>query len=406
MPSRLYSFLVATGVFGILSGAFFIIVYLPVQSSRLTYTAQNPTTTQAAAVLTSFGIGNPSDYYVVTVPSATSSAPTTATLTPNSPIKQTTPPAFSPTLSSNTSSVGEATRIVNPYDNTSPESFDFVNTNARNALVNILCMPRGGASFSPISGSGVIIDPRGVILTNAHVAQYVLLSQNPIFNLSCQIRTGAPAMAHWGAEVLYIPPVWVEEHASEINTSRPTGTGEHDYALLLINSSLTNSVLPTSFPYIPFDTRNDIGFLGDQVLGASYPAEFIGGLALENNLYPVSSISPIDQLLTFATDTVDVISIGGVVEAQGGSSGGAIINQWGKLIGIIVTTSDASTTAGRDLRGITLSYINNDLKTQAGVDLASFLSGMLGNEAESFTSNIVPDLIQIYINILTGKQSQ
>ncbi len=262
-------------------------------------------------------------------------------------------------------------------------------------------MPRGGGSLAPISGSGVIIDPRGVILTNAHVAQYVLLSENQGIDLECQIRTGAPATAAWTADVLYIPPIWVNTHASEINTAHPTGTGEHDYALLRITGAVPGQNMPSLFPSVPFDTRDAIGFLGDNVLGASYPAEFLGGMAAENDLYPVSSVSPINQLLTFGTSTVDVIAIGGVIEAQSGSSGGPVLNAWGRLIGLITTTSDAPTTAGRDLRAITLSYINRDIQIQSGTDLVSFLSGDLTSEEADFNDNVAPALMQQYIKLLS-----
>ena len=93
---------------------------------------------------------------------------------------------------STTADTSVATRIEHPYP-TPSESSDAVNSAARAALVNILCTSRG--SVRPISGSGVIIDSRGVILTNAHVAQYVLLAENPAINLSCVIRTGSPAAA-------------------------------------------------------------------------------------------------------------------------------------------------------------------------------------------------------------------
>jgi hypothetical protein len=262
-------------------------------------------------------------------------------------------------------------------------------------------MPRSGGSLAPISGSGVIIDPRGVILTNAHVAQYVLLSEDAQVNLSCQIRIGAPASAAYATEVLYIPPVWVNAHVTEINTAHPMGTGEHDYALLRITGTVGNQNLPATFPYLPFDTREAIGFLGDQVLGASYPAEFLGGMAAENDLYPVSSISPISQLLTFASSTVDVISIGGVVEAQSGSSGGPVVNQWGYLIGLIATTSDAPTTAARDLRAITLSYINRDIETQTGSSLSAFLSGDLAAKESSFNNETAPGLLKQYLRLLS-----
>ncbi|MDR3570695.1 MAG: trypsin-like peptidase domain-containing protein [Candidatus Pacebacteria bacterium] len=292
-------------------------------------------------------------------------------------------------------------RIKSPYA-TPPESFDQLNVDVRSALVNILCEPSGGSSLNPISGSGVIIDPKGIILTNAHVAQYVLLSESPQINLKCFIRTGSPASAQWTAAVLYIPPVWVAGHVNEIVKQHPTGTGEHDYALLYITGSTDGGPLPASFPYLPVDTRPAIGFPGDQVLVASYPAELVGGIAAQYDLYAASSVTTIKQLLTFVSSTPDLLSLGGIIEAQGGSSGGAVVNEWGRLIALIATTSSGSTTADRDLRAIALSYINTDIKQQSGSDLSTILQGDPAGEVQSFSTAIAPNLIELYVKQLGG----
>ena len=298
---------------------------------------------------------------------------------------------------------GSVKRIENPYP-TPPESFLTVNDWARGALVNILCSSTADG-VRPTSGSGVIIDPRGVILTNAHVAQYVLLSENSQVNLSCVIRTGSPARESWIAAVLFIPPAWVEEHASDLVASAPTETGEHDYALLLITRSLEGNPisLPASFPALGVDTREAIGFLGDQVLTAGYPAEFIGSVAAQSQLNVASSITSIKDLLTFKTSTVDLISLGGVAEAQSGSSGGPVVNAWGRLIGLITTTSEGATTAERDLRALTISYINRDIKGQSGSDLASILNGNLAAEAAAFRNAVAPHLTQLLIDQISSK---
>lgn len=295
--------------------------------------------------------------------------------------------------------IQEATRVQQPYP-FPPESFAVINEKTRAALVNILCMPRNG-TLRPISGSGVIIDPRGVILTNAHVAQYVLLSQSSQINLSCTVRIGSPATAAWVPEILYVPPVWVDEHAHEINDDRPMGTGAHDYALLVITNSVKNSPLPASFPYLPFDTREAIGFKDDSVLVASYPAELVGGIVAQFNLFSASSVTTIQQLLTFERGTVDLFSLGGIIEAQSGSSGGAVVNAWGRLIGLIATTSDGATTMERDLRAITLSYINTDLAAQTSFDLHTILNGDVRAQARDFNADVSPQLIQAFLDELT-----
>jgi len=335
-----------------------------------------------------------------TTTAQTAAAAVTATSTKTAAHATSTKAVKKPTVATTTtaeepSNPNQVNRIANPYPFAPLPSSD-VNTAARGALVNILCMPRGG-SLSPISGSGVIIDPRGVILTNAHVAQYVLLSQDPRVNLSCVVRTGGPATARWIPQVLYMPTAWVNLHVNEILNPRPTGTGEHDYALLVITDSVNSTPLPTTFPYLPYDTRDAIGFQGDQVLAASYPAEFLGGIVAEYSLFPASSVATIGDLITFGTNSVDLLSLGGIIEAQSGSSGGAVVNPWGRLIALISTTSEGTTTSQRDLHALTLSYINRDLTTQSGHDLSNILAGDVIAEAQDFALHTAPGLLDLYI---------
>lgn len=294
---------------------------------------------------------------------------------------------------------GIVRRIENPYP-TPPKSLAAVNPTARNALVNILCVPKNGSTLRPISGSGTIIDSRGIVLTNAHVAQYVLLSQSNIANLSCTIRSGAPARALWVPNVLYLPKAWVEEHAKDIRSSHVLGTGAHDYALLYIARTIDGSERPAAFPAIAVDTREGIGFVGDLVLAAGYPAEFLDGMSTFGNLYASASPTAINKLMTLGTNTIDVISLGGVIQAQSGSSGGAVVNAWERLIGVLTTTSEGATTAERDLRAITLSYISRDLKAQSGSTLEELLAEDPVQLVLDFTRNEAPALIRLFAEAL------
>lgn len=318
---------------------------------------------------------------------ATSTASTTATTSTEAPVAATTSPVQ--TVTSPTEATSEnpnqVKRIENPYS-TQPLSFETVNTMARGALVNIFCSSSRG-NIRPISGSGVIIDSRGIILTNAHVAQYVLLAESGKTTLQCDIRTGSPAAARWVARVLYLPPAWIEKHAGDIRQDRPLGTGEHDYALLYAGASVTSNARPSSFPALSPDTREAIGFTGDSVLAASYPAEFLGSITSASNLYPVTSITTIDDLYTLAVNTIDVISVGSVIGAQSGSSGGPIVNAWGRLIGLITTTSEGATTGERTLRAVALSYIDRDIAAQTGSSLSAYVSGDIGATSRNFWLN-------------------
>jgi len=379
----------------------FALLVLAIAFTVLMRTAARPLLPRPAALT---NIATTTQLAGAAAPNATSSPTTAAPSKASSARPKVAPVASAQKPSKNlakssaetaSTSTNVATRIENPYPSP-PESSDAVNAAARAALVNILCLSRG--SIRPISGSGVVIDPRGIIITNAHVAQYVLLSENPAIDLSCVVRTGSPARIAWMASVLYIPPVWISAHAGELNAGQATGTGEHDYALLAITAPAGSDALPAGgFPALPFDTRDRIGFVGDQVLAASYPAEFLGGIAAENSLYAVSSVGTIGKLLTFDTGTVDVVSLGGLIEAQSGSSGGAVVNPWGYLIGLITTTSEGASTAERDLHALTLSYINRDLTTQTGTDLSAYLHGDIATEQNNFNQNLLPGLMDQYM---------
>ncbi len=352
----------------------------PAQSANVSAAAQTSATSSESTAVTR----------------ATTTAAKKATTTKKASIKATESIPAAPVLPPES----VVARIENPY--TEPAlPFATVNDRARAATVNILCINPSGL-LRPISGSGIFIDPRGVILTNAHVAQYVLLAQSGRVDLTCTIRTGSPAVAHWVPRVMFVPPVWVEKHAHEITSRNPVGTGEHDYALLVVGDSLNGEARPAAFPYLTVDTREAIGFVGDKVIASSYPAEFLGSLAAADNLFAASSITHIQKLMTFSSTSIDVISVGGVISAQSGSSGGAIVNAWGRLIGVISTMSNGVTTADRDLRAVTLSSISRDLKVQGGMDLDTVLKAVDPQTAAAiFGRDVAPALSNLLIKEAT-----
>lgn len=293
----------------------------------------------------------------------------------------------------------EVARIKNPYP-FAPFSGNVLNTLSRVALINIACTVENGASQA-VTGSGMFIDPRGVIVTNAHIGQYVLLSEVST-GIKCVGRSGAPAQGKWNLRIIYMPDKWVSEHAKDLRVPQPMGTGEHDYAILLADP-LSPDMPRTPFPYVPIDTREAVAFQGDTVLLASYPAGFIGAFIAQNNLYPVTTLTMIGRMFTFQESAVsiDLFSLGGVILAQGGSSGGAVMNAWGRLVGIIVTTSDGKTTSERDLRAISISHVDRSMRTHEGIGLTEFLDGNVEIRANSFRENKLGALAQKLIDELT-----
>ncbi|KKU70611.1 MAG: hypothetical protein UX94_C0003G0005 [Parcubacteria group bacterium GW2011_GWA2_47_21] len=282
--------------------------------------------------------------------------------------------------------------------------FDGLNEKVRAVVVNIICTSKTGGSLAPASGSGVIIDPQGVILTNAHLAEYFLLKDYPAPNsIECVIRNGSPAYPKFKAELLYTPPKWVTENKKGLLDEKPAGTGEYDYALLRITKSVNeNTALPESFPYLEIETGDNYLIRGNGLILAAYPAGFLGGINIQRDLYLSSAPTAIGQLYTFATSTIDIISLGGTIVAQQGSSGGAVALQNGKLVGIIVNTTLGDTTSERDLRALTLNYINRSLKENLELSLREFLMVNLTKTAKTFNQTIAPILSAELISVLEG----
>lgn len=270
-----------------------------------------------------------------------------------------------------------------------------VNTLARSAVVNILCESNGQGPFRSISGSGVTIDPRGVILTNAHIGQYFLVRDYPSpDSMRCIIRTGSPATPAYEARLMFLPQAWVNNNPLAIRTSGAIGTGEDDYALLAITGSATNSPLPTTFPHVPFDAN--ILTLTDNhpVLLASYPGELVGSIIIKNSLSMTSAVTGVKSGFYFEGSrdkNLDLLDISGTIISQAGSSGGAAVSLIsGKLIGIIVTATEAANTSTRELRAINLAHINRSMQKYTNRSLEEFLQQSPISAVIDFETNTAP----------------
>ena len=291
--------------------------------------------------------------------------------------------------------------VTPPTETIEPINFSELNEKVRTSIVNIICTTKTGGLFKPISGSGVLIDKRGVILTNAHIGQYLLLKNYMIPDfLTCIIRTGSPAYPRYIADLLYISPRWINEHASDITAQESLGTGQYDYALLLITGAVGDNSLPASFTSMSFNSTENGYKKGAPVVLASYPAGFLGGINIQQNLYITSSVGAIGEIFTFKENTFDLFSVSGSVVAQKGASGGAVVGSDGKLIGIITTATDANTTSERSLQAITIAHIENSLNEEVGMNLESLLSGNLNERFQSFQKNLVPALTGILMKEL------
>lgn len=326
----------------------------------------------------------PTDEQVATAtPSETSNFPTATTTT----AKPTAKPVPTPAAE---------TPVAKPAATTQPKpaqalSAETLNTVARSSIVNILCTTLVGGAFKPISGSGVMIDGRGVVLTNAHVAQFFLLRDyvRP-GNIDCVVRTGSPAINTYRAELLYLPMAWINDNASQITSSEATGTGENDFAFLRVTGPYNPSnSLPSSIPHLAMSSASvDVG---DSMLLAAYPAGFLSGELITTQLYASSAFAYVTQLFTFDDNNfVDLFSVGGSIASQSGSSGGAVVRADGSLAGIISTATLKGATNQRDLRAISIGYIDRALTAQGKGGVIGLLSGDIAAKAAHFNATTAP----------------
>ena len=273
------------------------------------------------------------------------------------PVASATPPKATPV---------SAPTPLPPSENA---SLDASAVTLRAALVNIICYAPAGSGLRSISGSGIIVDPKGIILTNAHIAQNFLLADR---NVSCTIRAGSPAIDTYKASLIYISPAWIQANANILTQTNPSGTGEYDFAFLAITKSATSAALPSSFPFIPLATAPPP--IGTPVVIASYGAQFLESNQIQSFLFPTIVFGSVKDVFTFAATTIDVLALGGSAAAQEGSSGGGVAGGNGELVGTITTSTTNGSTDTRKLDAITASYIRAEYATETGRTLDALLA--------------------------------
>ncbi|HCR52417.1 TPA: hypothetical protein DIV48_02085 [Candidatus Kaiserbacteria bacterium] len=250
----------------------------------------------------------------------------------------------------------------------------------RKALVNIICRVPANVGLLSITGSGVMVHPKGIILTNAHIGQYFLFADRGI---SCVVRTGGPAVSAYKASLLYLSPAWIQANSSVLTEANPKGTGQYDFALLAVTGSATAKALPASYPYVPLAAQPPN--TGTPVAIASYGAQFLGPEQIESALFPTVVFGSVKDIYTFGDDTIDVLALGGSAAAQEGSSGGGVVEADGELVGIITTSTLQDDTGARSLHAITASYIRTEYANETGKTLSALLAKSLASAVADFS---------------------
>jgi S1-C subfamily serine protease len=272
-------------------------------------------------------------------------------------------------------------------------------SNPLDALVNIFCTFTTDTTIRTTTGTGFFVHSGGVILTNAHVAQYLLIAETGrLGQADCTIRGGNPASPLYRAGLLYISPAWVLDNAALIDVPLPSGTGERDYALLYVTESLSREPLPALFPSLALNTSPlPHTFRNNNVFAAGYPANDLATRGAAATIIPRLASTSISELYTFGSNLADVISIRGSVVGAQGSSGGPVLSSDGKVIGLIVTRGDDATDGDGSLRAITISHVSRTIEEETGFSLDRNISGNLPLRSKLFSDTLAPFLRQLLV---------
>lgn len=323
---------------------------------------------------------------VVTSTSSPATLPSPALVVATTTEKHVTPKAVAPVKIAKPAptQVVQAPAPVVVVNTPAPSgSIDAAAPALRNALVNIMCYAPAGSGLHGMSGSGVFIDPKGIIITDAHVAQYFLLADRKV---SCTIRTGSPAADTYKAALIYISPLWLRANPAVLTQAAPLGTGEYDFAFLAVTKSATAAALPTSFPYVSLAQVPPIP--GTPIVIGSYGAQFLEANQIQSDLFPTIVFGSVKDVYTFKTNTIDVLALGGSVAAQEGSSGGGAVDALGALTGMITTSTVSGDTASRFLSAITASYVRSEYASEMALPLDFLLDQPTGLSVAGFAPHI------------------
>lgn len=265
------------------------------------------------------------------------------------------------------------------------------------ATVNLYCRFKVGKTYVSTSGSGVFVSSRGVILTNAHVAQYFLVPlEKGLVKGSCTVRTGSRAKDTYTASVLYFPSAWAKSYIVDAEKEPTKGTGENDFALLYVTGA-SKGALPSLFPALSLDSSTQVAE-GATVKVLGYPTESLTFDEIKSKLVLVSATSTLKNVSSFTAPYKDLITLTDSDAGSSGVSGGPVLTASNTIVGIATTKSTAENS--RSLRAITVSYIERVLQQDRNQSLAALIASNFA-QTGAVTLQLLPqDTLKVLTNRL------
>lgn len=275
----------------------------------------------------------------------------------------------------------------------------------QDATVNIYCTYKSGNKLYSSTGSGVFIDSRGVILTNAHVVvPYLVTDKKGTQASTCTIRTGSPARDRYTASILYVSPAWMEANVEALRKRDKGGTGVGDAALLYVTEA-TEGELPATFPALSFDAAPILSVAeGEEVVAAGFPAGDKSFKQIRSRLAYVAAEPEITSIRSYVRPYSDVLMLSGSEAGSSGVSGGPVARADGQLIAIANAADTKSKEGERVLRAITLSHIDRFILAETGSSLTTMLAGDLALRAQITNLLLSADLKKDITSALLRKR--
>lgn len=262
--------------------------------------------------------------------------------------------------------------LSNSLNQTSAPTITKKETRAEDALINIFCSQKivvNGKITNQrrtITGSGVLIHRDGTVLTNAHVAQFPLLSESNS-NVVCLARFGNPASGSIGMKVSFISPEWIKEYGKYINTEGAPQTGSSDFALLKLDLNTLNKIQKDQLS--PITVQKALPNQGDSIYSLSYPADILGTKGVNSSLPQQKELLSVNRIYSVGVTPTDVIETTASTAGQRGSSGGAVLNAQGQLIGTITTVVNSNTPSKKLIRAMTIGHTDFELTKFSNINL-------------------------------------